>query len=157
MRLMFKDATLRVSPSPAASRQARVPDFCHVLNFVALKLHHVHVIRFDALACGRTRASLSSVGPAEDSVSGDVASLLICRKRFQVISAVGYEAEQPFHPVAILLKRSHLEERLRLGRKRCTWIAVRSTSVPSFPCLAGDEKRIGDFGDSCHGVNSENI
>ena len=80
-----------------------MPNLRHVTYAVLFKLHDIDVVRRDVLVGWRRWSALTAVSAIKDSVSGDVAPLLVGRERDKLIPSVRDRAQETFHPVAVLL------------------------------------------------------
>src|SRR6266516_508139 len=113
-------------PGPAEFLQgpAGVPDFGHVADLAVRELHHVDVVAAGALAGGGHRAALAGVGAGEHGVGADVVALMVGGEGLDRVAPVRDEAEQPLHPLGVLLERTQAGERFGLGREARVRLAV---------------------------------
>src|SRR5277367_6611965 len=131
-----------------------MPDLRHVPDLLAVELHHVYIVRLEALAgrwAGTTRSGMSA---GEDSVSTDVLPFVIGGERLHLVSPVENGRQQPLHPFCVLLQGPCVRERFGLRGERRIRVAVLLASLPSFPGFAGFEEFSGNFRDRCHGPDS---
>src|SRR5690348_9846632 len=98
-------------PAKVAHRPAGIPDFGHVTDFVAIKLHDVDVIGAGALPCWRAGTALTGMRCREYAVSAHAAALMICGKRFYDIPPVWHEGQQTLHPFGVGLQRADFGQR----------------------------------------------
>src|SRR5215510_4182999 len=129
-------------PGPAefSHGPAGVPDLGHVADLAVLELHHVDIVAAGALAGWRHRAALAGVGAGEHGAGADVVAVMVGGEGLDLIASVWDQAEQPLHPLGVLLERSQAGERFRLGREARVLLAVGAALGPAFARLAGVEE-----------------
>src|SRR5206468_10124534 len=133
-----------------AHRPAGIPDFGHVTDFVAIKLHDVDVIGAGALPCWRAGTALTGMRCREYAVSAHAAALMICRKRFYDIPPIWHEGQQTLHPFGVGLQRADVGQRFRLRREARIRKAMGAASLPTFARLASLKELLGDGCDVRH-------
>src|SRR4029450_5604926 len=116
-------------PSQRFHRQPRVPDLCHMADLVAVKIHHVHIVRLHAFAGWWARAALAGVGAGEDAVGTNTLALVVGGKRPQLVSSIRDEGQDCLHPVCVLLQSTQVGERFGLRRERGIGLAVSLAPV----------------------------
>src|ERR1700735_2107319 len=153
-KLASKQSHLRSDPPELLHGPSRMPDLRHMLDLLAVELHHVHIVRLHALAGRWAGAAWSGMSAGEDAVGTDVLPFVIGGERLHLVSSVGNRRQQPLHPFGILLQGPCVSERFGLRRERRTRVAVLLASLPSFPGFAGFEEFSGNFRNRCHGPDS---
>src|SRR5262249_44437004 len=71
------DPRSRLYPAQLLHRDSGVPNFRHVLDLVAVKLHHVYIVGLHALAGWWTGPALTGMRRVEDTVCADAFSLFV--------------------------------------------------------------------------------
>src|SRR4030095_181400 len=94
----------RLHPSKLLEADTVVPDLRHVTNLVAVELHHIHVVRLDALSGGWHWPTVTRMASPEHSVSGNVLSFVIDSERSNFIPPVRKRCEETFHPLRVSLQ-----------------------------------------------------
>src|SRR5262249_19202389 len=78
------DLRARLRPAEFLHGQTGVPDFGHVADLVAVEVHHIDIVGLGALARRRARTALAAMRRMEDTIGGDVFSLLVGGERFDL-------------------------------------------------------------------------
>src|SRR3990170_7214265 len=116
-------------------------------DLVAVELHDINVIRCHAFSCGWNRSALAGMRAVEDRIGRDIAPLLVGREGYKLVATIRDEAQQAFHPIAVLLQAFHIRERFSLCGKCRAWHAIGLAGLPALASLTGDEELICNISD----------
>ena len=92
-----------------------IPDFGHVSDPGAIELHDIGIVGCNRLAGWRNRSAFAGLRAMKHRSSNNRAAILVDRKGFQFIVAIGDRAQQALHPVRIGGKAGHLRKRVGLA------------------------------------------
>src|SRR5205809_893317 len=86
----------RSGPAELLQGHAGIPDFCHVADPVAGKLHDVDIVGVNLLAGRRDRSALAGMGSEEDGERRHVLALIVTEKDLSSYRASGSTLSIPF-------------------------------------------------------------
>ena len=103
-----------LQPAEFLQGQSGVPDFCHVDDLVAFKLHDVDVIGARASSRWWNRTTRARVRRVKHTVGRHVVSNCIGGERLDLVPSIRQNLGYTFHPIGVLFKRLDIKQRLCL-------------------------------------------
>ena len=91
-----------LQPAEFLQGQSGVPDFCHVDDLVAFKLHDVNVIGARASSRWWNRTTRARVRRVKHTVGRHVVSNCIGGERLDLILSIRQNRRHTFHPIGVL-------------------------------------------------------
>lgn len=92
-----------------------IPNLCHVLDPVTVKLHCVDVLGCHGLSCRFSWAARTGLSSMKHCEGGYAVSFRIRRKELQIVVSIWNRSEKVFHPLGISFQCLDVTEGICLG------------------------------------------